>query len=155
MKLFSTVGNYSMRLPLALAFMAVAALRVSAQEPDYLRLGMKPHEAASVYTALRSCSNAPFTEGPGLMGWEAPLYGGYASIEIRFGSSGAETLSYHIRPSGGADAASMFAAAVVDRTRAHGAPSAREGGGALWILPEGRLEIQLVDGELHIELSVR
>ena len=153
MKLFSTVGNYSMRLPLALAFMAVAALRVSAQEPDYLRLGMKPHEAASVYTALRSCSNAPFTEGPGLMGWEAPLYGGYASIEIRFGSSGAEVVSYRMRSSGASDAAAMFAAAVVDRTRAHDVPSTREGGGAFWILPEGRLEIRLVDGELLIELK--
>lgn len=149
------VANYSMRVSLALAFMAVAALRVNAQELDYLRPGMKPHEAASVYTALRSCSNAPFTEGPGLMGWEAPLYGGYASIEIRFGPSGAETLSYRIRPSGGSDAASLLAAAVSDRTRAHGAPSTREGGGAYWILPEGRLEIQLVDGELLIELSGR
>lgn len=144
-----------MRVSIAFVLMAVAAGSVGAQEPDYLRLGMKPHEAASVYTALRSCSNAAFTEGPGLMVWEAPLYGGYASIVIRFGPSGAETLSYRIRPSGGADAASMLAAAVVDRTRAHGAPSAREGGGAYWILPEGRLKIELVGGELLIELSGR
>lgn len=142
-----------MRFSIAFAFMAVVAISVGAQEPDYLRLGMRPHEAASVYTALRSCSNAPFTEGTGLMGWEAPLYGGYASIEIRFGPSGAERLSYRIRPSGDSDAASMLAAAVSDRTRAHGAPSAREDGGASWILPEGRLEIRLVVGELLIELK--
>lgn len=144
-----------MRVSIAFAFMAIAAGSVGAQEPDYLRLGMRPHEAASVFTALRSCSNAPFTEGPGLMGWEAPLYGGYATIALRFGVGGAESVSYRIRPSGVSDAAAMLAAAVADRTQAHGAPAAREGGGASWILPEGRLEIRLADGELAIELSSR
>lgn len=144
-----------MRLPLALALIALAVFSAGAQEPDYLRLGMKPHEAASVYTALRSCSNAPFLEGPGIMGWEAPLYGGYASITLRFGVSGAESVTYRIRPWGASDAATMLAAAVVDRTRVHGAASKGEGGAASWILPEGRLEMRLVDGELVIELSGR
>lgn len=141
-----------MRGSIALALLGLAAFAAGAQEPDYLRLGMRPHEAASVYTALRSCSNAPFTEGPGRMGWEAPLYGGYASITLRFGVGGAEVVSYRIRPSGASDAAAMLAAAVVDRTRAHGSPTAGDGGGASWILHEGRLEIRLVDGELVIEL---
>lgn len=147
--------NYTMRLSIALGLLAAAAFAAGAQEPDYLRLGMRPDEAAAVYTALRSCSNAPFTAEAGRMGWEAPLYGGSAAVEIRFGPDGADRVSYRIRPNGDADPAASLAAALADRERAHGAPSSREGGGAAWSLPEGRLEIRLGDGELVVELVSR
>jgi hypothetical protein len=124
-----------------------------AQEADYLRLGMRPDEAASVYTSLRSCSNAPFDEAPGLMSWEGPLYGGYADIELRFGPKGAESIGYRISPSSSASTRAILAAVIADRELAHGPATSKTNEGAAWLLPGIKLSAGLDGTEVVMRLE--
>lgn len=143
------------KLVLAVAFMVACGQKLSASEPDMLRLGMRPFEAVSVYTALRSCSSAPFYEQGQTMGWEGRLYSGTATIELQYDQGSAFSIQYTILPDTQENLEGLFQQVLADRIKVHGQPAELTRTSARWPLADGWLYLAQIPHAVRMSLSRR
>ena len=136
----------------AFPFLLLAA-GVSALEQDDLRPGMKPDEVASVYTSLRSCSNALFIEGPDFMAWDAALFDRDARVEVRFGQSRASMIVIRIYLGQGDDGREVLSGLAEDNSRAAGPPEVDAAGVLVWRAPS--ISIKLSAGDTQDGREIR
>jgi hypothetical protein len=131
-----------MFLPLLVLFWLFPTANAGALETDDLILGMTPDGAASIYTSLRSCSNAVYTERPGFMAWEASLHGRNAEIEVRFASGLSNLVVVRMFLESGDTGRDLFDFLIACGVRDHGPAREAAADYAVWSTPGGELRVE-------------